>query len=60
MYHVYKLLTDGKGNIVHKTPIAKCGNLKNAVVHAHMWSNGWHMGIYEIKPDGSEVKVKVY
>ncbi|MGN1368452.1 MAG: hypothetical protein ACI4WX_06270 [Aristaeellaceae bacterium] len=57
MYHVYKLLTDEKGTIVHKTPVAKCGNLKAAVTHARVWSNGWPMGIYEIKPDGSEVRV---
>lgn len=57
MYHIYKLLTDEKGNIVHKTPVAKCGNLKTAVSHARVWSNGHPMGIYEIKPDGSEERV---
>lgn len=57
MYNVYRLLTDEKGNIVHKTPVARCGILKVAVSHARVWSNGWPMGIYEVKPDGSEVRV---
>lgn len=57
MYHVYRLLTDEKGNVVHKTPFAKCGSLKVAVSYARVWSNGCPMAIYEIKPDGSEVRV---
>lgn len=57
MFHVYKLLTDGKGNIVHKTPIAKCSTLKAAQSHARVWSNGWPMGIYKVNPDGTETKV---
>lgn len=57
MYHVYRLLTDGKGNIVHKTPVVKCGNLKIAESYARTCSNGWPMGIYKINPDGTETKV---
>ena len=57
MYRVYKLLTDEKGTVVHKTPVVRCGSLKVAESYARTCSNGWPMGIYEIKPDGSEVRV---
>ena len=57
MFRVYKLLTNEKGEIVHKTPIARCAKLNVAVSHARVWSNGHPMGIYEIKPDGSEARV---
>lgn len=57
MYRVYKELTDKSGEVVHKTPIARCGNLSTALAHARVWSNGWPMGVYEIKADGAEVKV---
>ena len=58
MYHVYKLLVNEKGDIIHKTPVAKCGSIKVATSHARVWSNGWPMGIYEIKADGTEIRVK--
>lgn len=57
MYRIYKLLTDENGNIVHRLPVASCVSLKVAVSHARVWSNGWPMGIYEVKTDGSEVRV---
>ena len=58
MYRVYKELVDNNGKVIHKTPVARCAKLSVAVSHACVWSNGWPMGIYEIKPDGTEVKVK--
>ena len=58
MYHVYRLLTDEKGNVVHKTPFAKCGSLKAAVSYARIWSNGFPMGIYKIYKYGSETRVR--
>lgn len=58
MYHVYRLLTDEKGNIVHKTPFAVCSSLKVAESYARSWSNGSPMGIYKIEKDGSETRVR--
>ena len=56
MYRIYKeLVVNGK--VVHKTPIARCGNLKTAQTHARVWANGHPMGIYKINPDGTESKV---
>lgn len=57
MFRVYKLLTNEKGEIVHKTPVARCGSLKVALSHAKVWSNGWPMGVYKINDDGTEVRV---
>lgn len=57
MYRVYKLLTNAQGEIVHKTPVARCGSLSVALSHARVWSNGWPMGVWELKADGSEVRV---
>lgn len=57
MFRVYKLLLNNNGEIVHKTPVARCAKLNAAVSHARVWSNGWPIGIYEIKADGSEVRV---
>lgn len=57
MYHIYKLLTDAKGNIIHRTPIAKSQSLKSAQSYARVWSNGHPIGIYKINPDGTESKV---
>ena len=36
-YRIYRELNDNEGNVVHKTPIAWSGSLKNAVVHARTW-----------------------
>lgn len=58
MYHVYRLLTDEKGNIVHRTPVVRCGSLKVAESYARTCSNGWPMGIYKINADGTEVRVQ--
>ena len=58
MYHVYRLLTDEKGNVVHKTPFAVCRSLKEAGSYARAWSNGSPMGIYKIEKDGSETRVR--
>lgn len=57
MYHVYRLLTDEKGN-VHKTPFAVCSNLKVAESYSKAWSNGSPMGIYKIEKDGTETRVR--
>ena len=57
MYRVYRLLINEKGEIIHKTPVARCGSFRVAESYARVCSNGWPMGIYRIKPDGSEVKV---
>lgn len=57
MYRVYKLLLNTRGEVVHKTPLCRCARLSVAQAQARVWSNGWPMGIYEIKPDGTEVRV---
>ena len=57
MYRVYKLLLNENGEIVHKTPNVRCRSLKQAMMFARLNSNGWPMGIYEIKPDGTEIRV---
>jgi len=57
MYRIYKELTNEKGEVIHKTPVARCAKLNIAVSHARVWSNGHPMGIYEIMPDGTEVKI---
>lgn len=57
MYRVYKLLLNANGEIVHKTPVARCASLNIATSHARVWSNGWPMGIYKIEADGSETRV---
>ena len=57
MYRVYRLLTDGKGNIVHKTPVVRCGSLKIAESYARTASNGWPMGIYYIDNRGVETRI---
>lgn len=58
MYRVYKLLLNENGQVVHKTPNVSCRSLKKAMMFARLNSNGWPMGIYEIKPDGTEVRVQ--
>jgi len=58
MYRIYKELVNEKGEVIHKTPVARCAKLNIAVSHARVWSNGHPMGIYEIMSDGSEVKVQ--
>ena len=58
MYRVYKLLLNEKGEIIHKTPNVRCQFLKTAMMYARTNSNGWPMGVYEIKPDGTEVRVQ--
>lgn len=58
MYRVYKLLLNEKGEIIHKTPNVSCQCLKTAMMYARINSNGWPMGVYEIKPDGTEVRVQ--
>ena len=57
MYRVYRLLTDEKGNIVHRTPVVRCGSLQVAESYARTCSNGWPMGIYKVEQDGSEMRV---
>jgi len=57
MYRVYRLLLNEKGEIVHKTPNVSCKSLKTAMMYARLNSNGWPMGIFEIKADGLEVRV---
>ena len=57
MYRVYKLLTDEKGNIVHRTPVVRCGSLKVAESYARTCSNGWPTAVYKINNDGSETLV---
>lgn len=58
MYRVYRELTNEKGEVIHKTPVASCAKLSVAESHARVWSNGWQMGIYQIMPDGKEIKVR--
>lgn len=60
-YRVYKELTNNDGEVVHKTPVARSGNLKNACTHARSWANGiLPMGVYEVYADGTERKVCAY
>ena len=57
MYRVYRLLTDEKGNIVHRTPVVRCGSLKVAESYARTSSNGCPTAVYKINNDGSETLV---
>jgi hypothetical protein len=59
MYRVYQLLTDDNGNIVHKTPIARCRTLAIATSHARVWGNGWECGIYELTDNGEILVARV-
>lgn len=57
-YRIYKELTDNQGNIVHRCPFARTGNLGTAIGYARAWSNGaMPMGIYEMYSDGTERRV---
>lgn len=58
MFRVYKELINEHGEVIHKTPVAECTTLNKAVSYARVWSNGWPMGIYQIMPDGTEIKVR--
>ena len=61
-YRVYTELTDNEGNIVNKTPVCSTSTLKMAYSMAR--TNAWlgallgGVGIYEVKPDGTEVKIQ--
>lgn len=57
MYRVYRLLTDGTGNIVNKLPIACTASLKIAVSFAHQYSGALETGVYKINDDGRETRV---
>lgn len=57
MYRVYSELVNDRGEVIHKRPVCRCTKLSVALTYARVWSNGWPMGIYEIKADGTEVKV---
>ena len=56
-YRVYTELYDDNGNIVHKTPICSTSTLKLACSMARTNAGLFPVGIYEIKPDGTEIKV---
>ena len=58
MYRVYKELINDKGEVIHKCPVCRCSKLNVAISHARVWANGWPMGVYQIMPDGTEVKVQ--
>lgn len=57
-YRVYKELYDNNGNIVHKMPVCSTSTLKRACSMARTNAGIGPVGIYEIMPDGTEVKVK--
>lgn len=57
-YRVYKELYDNEGNIVHKTPVCSTTTLKLACSMARTNAGLGPVGIYEVKPDGSEQKIK--
>ena len=57
-YRVYKELIDNEGNIVHRTPVCSTSTLKMAYSMARTNAGIGPVGIYEIKPDGTEVRVK--
>ena len=57
-YRVYKELYDDNGNIVHKMPVFSTKTLKFACSMARTNAGIGPVGIYEVKPDGTEVKVK--
>lgn len=58
MYRVYRELRNNEGEVIHKTPMCRCAKLEVAVMRARVWSNGWPTGIYQLMPDGAEVKVQ--
>lgn len=57
-YRVYTELYDDNGNIVHKTPICSTSTLKLAYSMVRTNAGLMPVGIYEIKKDGTEVKIK--
>ena len=57
-YRVYKELYDNEGNIVHKTPVCSPHSLKLAYSMARTNAGIGPVGVYEIKPDGTEQKIK--
>ena len=57
MYHVYRLFTDEKGNIVHRTPVVIWCSLKMAESYARTKSNVWPMAIYYIDEHGIETRI---
>lgn len=57
-YRVYTELTDNEGNIVHKTPVCSTSTLKMAYSMARTNAGLGTVGIYEIKQDGTEVKIQ--
>lgn len=57
-YRVYKELYDNNGNIVNKMPVCSTSTLKIACSMARTNAGIGPVGIYEVKPDGTEVKVK--
>jgi len=58
MYRVYKELYDNDGNVVHKIPVCRTMTLKMAYSMARTNAGLGPVGIYKVKEDGSEVKVK--
>ena len=57
-YRVYKELYNNNGEIVHKTPICSTSTLKLAYSMARTNAGLGEVGIYEIKPNGEEVRIK--
>lgn len=56
-YRVYKELYDNEGNIVHKMPVCSTSTLKLACSMARTNAGFGDVGIYEIMPDGTEIKI---
>lgn len=57
-FRVYTELYDDNGNVIHKTPICSTKTLKMACSMARTNAGLMPVGIYEIKADGSEIKIK--
>ena len=57
-FRVYTELYDDNGNVIHKTPICSTSTLKLAYSMARTNAGLMPVGIYEVKKDGTEVKIK--
>ena len=56
-YRVYTELYDDKGSIVSKCPVCSTRTLKMALSMARTNAGIGPVGIYEVRPDGTETKI---
>lgn len=56
-YRVYRELYDDNGNIVNKVPICSTSTLKLACSMARTNAGIGPVGIYEVMPNGTEIRI---